>query len=176
MLIRGKNTGLDTVETESIRQSLLGRIRRRRRPALGLRMAPMIDVIFLLLTFFVLTAKFRRPEQFLSMILPRAHGQVRDISVIEPVVIRISSLASGCAIQIGPETVGANVSIASVSVEPDLAMFANTFADVLSLQKRTAADPVEIICDDDVKWDYLVKIYDVISAMGVSDITFDMSQ
>lgn len=164
------------MESESVRQSLLGRIRGHKRRGFGLRMAPMIDVIFLLLTFFVLTAKFRRPEQFLSMILPRAHGQVRDFSVIEPVVIDISSRSSGCSIRIGPETIGVNVSIDPASANEDLAVFANSFADVLVLQKRTAADPVEIICDGDVKWDYLVKIYDVVSAMGVGDITFNMSQ
>ena len=166
----------ETVETESIRQQVIGRVRGAGRLTFGLRMAPMIDVIFLLLTFFVMTAKFRPPEQFLSITLPSAAAVSEDFGVIEPLAVRISAEPSGCSVKMGPANLNAAVSIRTANVEQGLAALANSLADVLALQKRTAADPVEIICDDDVPWDHLVKIYDVLNAMGVSDITFNMNQ
>lgn len=164
------------VETESIRQQVIGRVRGAGRLTFGLRMAPMIDVIFLLLTFFVMTARFRPPEQFLSIMLPSSAAVSEDFGVIEPLAVRISAESFGCSVQMGPANLNAAVSIQTANVEQGLAALANSLADVLALQKRTAADPVEIFCDDDVPWDHLVKIYDVLNAMGVSDITFNMNQ
>ena len=47
---------------------------------------------------------------------------------------------------------------------------------VLKSQKRHVGDPVEVVCSDDVKWDYLVKIYNVLYVMGINDITFAMTE
>ena len=69
-------------EFEGIRAQVVGGLPRRRR-RFGLRMTPMIDVIFLLLTFFVLTAKFRTPEQFLPIHLAVADAAVEHFGPIE---------------------------------------------------------------------------------------------
>jgi len=146
----------------------LGRGRRR----LGLRMTPMIDVIFLLLTFFVLTARFRTPEQFLPIQLPRADAAEARFGVVEPLIINVSGEEGNCAVQIGQLR---TVRIDSARYAEGLADFANELTEVLSLQKRTADDPIEIRCDDYVRWDDLVKIYNVLQAAGISDITFQMT-
>jgi len=135
-------------------------------------MTPMIDVIFLLLTFFVLTAKFRTPEQFLAIHLPTAEAAVERFGPIEPLIISMSGAEAGWVVKIGQ--------LQSVEVEggryaDGLADFANKLADVLSLQKRTASDPVELRCSDNVRWNDLVKIYNVLQAAGISDITFQMT-
>ena len=144
----------------------------RRKRRLGLRMTPMIDVIFLLLTFFVLTAKFRTPEQFLPIQLPRADAAVERFGVIEPLIINISGEKGFCAAQIGQLR---TVRIEGARYAEGLADFANKLAEVLNLQKRTTDDPIEIHCDDYVRWDDLVKIYNVLQAAGISDITFQMT-
>jgi biopolymer transport protein ExbD len=142
------------------------------RRRLGLRMTPMIDVIFLLLTFFILTARFRTPEQFLPIHLPTAEAAVERFGVIEPLIINISGEEGDCVAQIGQLR---TVRIEGARYAEGLADFANKLTDVLSLQKRTANDPIEIHCDDYVRWDHLVKIYNVLQAARISDITFQMT-
>ena len=158
-------------ETRGILAEVVGRLPRRKR-RLGLRMTPMIDVIFLLLTFFVLTAKFRTPEQFLAIHLPTAEAAVERFGAIEPLVISISGAEVGCLVEIGGLE---SLRIEGAHYADGLVGFANKLADVLSTQKRTASDPVELHCDKDVRWDDLVKIYNVLQAVGVSDITFQMT-
>jgi biopolymer transport protein ExbD len=131
----------------------------------------MIDIIFLLLTFFILTARFRVPEQFLPISLTSA-AQARQIGVIEPLVINLSAHDSQCIIDFG----AAELAISDDTIDADLAAFVGDFVEVLRLQKRHVGDPVEIVCSDDVKWDYLVKIYNVLYAMGINDITFAMTE
>jgi biopolymer transport protein ExbD len=158
-------------EFGGIRAKVMGRFSRPRR-RLGLRMTPMIDVIFLLLTFFVLTAKFRTPEQFLAIHLPTAEAAVERFGAIEPLIISISGEEGDYLVQIG--TVRA-LRIDGADYAGGLADFANKLTDVLSLQKRTVGDPIELHCDDYVRWDDLVKIYNVLQAAGISDITFQMT-
>ena len=158
-------------EFEGIRAQVVGGLPRRRR-RFGLRMTPMIDVIFLLLTFFVLTAKFRTPEQFLPIHLAAAGAAVEHFGPIEPLIISISGAEGGCLVEIG--------GLASVQVEGEryaegLVDFAGKLRNVLSIQKRTASDPIELRCGEQVRWDELVKIYNVLQAAGISDITFQMT-
>jgi biopolymer transport protein ExbD len=51
--------------------------RRHRRDRIELNMAPMIDVVFLLLIFFMVTTTFER-EAVLKIQLPQARGQKQD--------------------------------------------------------------------------------------------------
>jgi biopolymer transport protein ExbD len=158
-------------DEETIAQEALGRLRSRRGRTFGLRMTPMIDVIFLLLTFFILTAKFRAPEQFLPLKL--LTGRSKQFGVIEPLQIHISDTQAGCSIQIaGSKT----VLIEDSAPGQGLAGFAETLTAVLNSQKRNATDPIEIICDDDIKWDHLVKIYNILYAAGADDITFGITE
>lgn len=158
-------------EFGGILAKVMGRLSGPRR-RLGLRMTPMIDVIFLLLTFFVLTAKFRTPEQFLPIQLPTAEASVARFGPIEPLVISISGEEGNCVVQIGQL---AALRIEGARYAEGLADFANKLTEVLSLQKRTAGDPIELRCDDYVRWDDLVKFYNVLQAAGISNITFQMT-
>ena len=160
-------------QSEGIRQEVVGHLRKRRRRRLGVRMTAMIDVIFLLLTFFVLTAKFRTPEEFLPIHLPTADAAVQKFGVIEPLELDISADEAGCVVRIGQ--------LETVRIEADrpaegLTAFANELTNILSRQKRTTGDPIEIRCGDKVRWDDLVKIYNVLQAMGINDITFRMTE
>ena len=143
--------------------------RKRRRRGFGFHMTAMIDVVFLLLTFFVLTARFRAPEQFLPIRLPAQQVGAERIGIIEPLRIHILGNESGCVIDIGGLE---RVTIDPEAIEEGLAAFAEGLAKVADKQKRTASDPIEIVCDDQTKWDYLVKIYNVLYGMGAGEITF----
>ncbi len=160
----------------SVRSEAGQMFKKHKRRRFNLRMTPMIDVIFLLLTFFVLTAKFRSPEQFLPILMPQAVAQTVRLEIVEPLLIDITDLGHGCDVRFGAGDKFQSVQLNPEAVEASLATFANGFRDILIRQNRTAADPVQIQCDDTVKWDVIVKIYNVLYGLGVSDITFGLNE
>ena len=144
-----------------------------RRSRFTLRMAPMIDMIFLLLIFFLVAAKWRPQEDFLPLRLPAAQAAERRIGKPEPLIIHIFATQTGCRVLIGGlET----VRIENENVEADLAVLLAKTGDCLLAQKRFADDPVEIVCGADVKWDHLAKIYNMFFGAGLTDITFAMTE
>ena len=82
-------------------------------------------------------------------------------------------MPSGCIVQIGSFDA---VEIENANIEADLAMLMEKTRDCLLAQKRFASDPVEIICDSDVKWQHLAKIYNLFYGAGMTDITFEMTE
>lgn len=61
-------------------------LRPRRRPPVDINLAPLIDVVFLLLIFFMVSTTFK-DEARLRVQLPQAQGE--DIPAQEPAMIRI---------------------------------------------------------------------------------------
>ena len=161
--------------TTSIRMLAMKRLKRKHKTHFGVNMTPMIDIIFLLLTFFVLTANFRLPEDFLSLKLPAATAATHNFAVITPYRIDISAVNAGCVIKFGSGQSQEQITIKNTTVNSDLAVFASSLSPALAMGKRTADDPVEISCADDVRWDNLVKIYNIINALGIQDVTFKLN-
>ena len=112
-------------------------------------------------------------SDFLAMKLPTGAGRMDSSVIIEPLVLTVAVAGEGCEIVIGQAE---SVMVSDAAVEDGLAQFATMFKQISADQKRHAGDPVEIKCDDDVKWDHLVKIYNVLQAMGMDDITFHMNE
>jgi len=144
----------------------------RRKRGFVLQMTPMIDVIFLLLTFFLLTANFRNPEDFLPIRLPDKKAP-QTPSIIEPLSIALTGTQKGVKVQIAETK---TVNIENTDLDQGLADFATTLKSTILSQQRRADDPVEIYCTDQVTWDHLVKIYSIINAMGIENITFNLNQ
>ena len=159
----------------SIRMLAIKRLKRKHKTHVGVCMTPMIDIIFLLLTFFVLTANFRKPEDFLSLKLPTAAAAAQNFAIVSPYQIDISAVNAGCVITFGSGKTRQQVTINDGTVNSDLATFAAGLSPALAMQKRTADDPIEISCADDVRWDNLVKIYNIINALGIQDVTFKLN-
>jgi biopolymer transport protein ExbD len=146
-----------------------------RRPGIGLRIAPMIDMIFLLLIFFLVAAKWSPQEDFLPLQLPAANaGTVVQATVKpEPLAFQITPTNTGCRVQIGASRA---IDIPSQTPEQGLALLMEQTKLCLSEQKRYASDPVEIVCAGKVKWENLARIYNVLYGMGLTDITFQMTE
>ena len=156
-----------------MRAEVLKQVFGNRRPAIGLRMAPMIDVIFLLLIFFLVAAKWRPEENFLPFQLPIAQAALSyNLAKPEPLTIHIFATETGCQVRIG--RFGA-VQINDKTVEADLVLLMETIGDCLAGQKRFASDPVEIVCDAAVKWEHMAKIYNMLFGASMTDITFRMT-
>ena len=144
----------------------------RRRP-FTLRMAPMIDMVFLLLIFFLVAAKWRPQEDFLPFQLPLAQAQEQSIGKPEPLMIHIFATEAGCQVQIGQSDA---VQIENQTIEVNLAVLMEKMKSSLLAQKRFATDPIEIICEPEVKWEHLAKIYNMFFGAGLTDITFQMTE
>ena len=133
----------------------------------------MIDMVFLLLIFFLVTAKWRPPEHFLPLKLPVAEAIEQSIGKAEPLVIRITEIPKGCMVQLGHyET----VQIKNETLESDLVALLDKLNTCLAAQKRYVSDPIEIVCAPGVKWDHIAKIYNMFYGVGLNDITFEMTE
>lgn len=145
----------------------------RRRRFFVLRMAPMIDVIFLLLIFFLVAARYRPQEDFLPLKVATAQAEEELLARPEPLIVKISPAATGCEVQIGR---CGRIGVSSQNIDADLVLLMQQIQDCLGRQKRFTSDPIEIVCGADVKWEYLAKIYNVFYGMGLTDITFAMTE
>jgi len=161
------------MEEESMQRDIFRSVFSRRKRLFALRMAPMIDMIFLLLIFFLVAAKWRPQEDFLPLRLPVAQAQERRIGQAEPLIICIFATHTGCQVQIGEF---GPVQVENENIEADLALLMEKTRDCLIAQKRFADDPIEIICGPEVKWDHLAKIYNMFFGAGLTDITFAMTE
>ena len=163
---------LETTRNEGIKRDVLGKLSGRRR-SFSLRMAPMIDMVFLLLIFFLVAAKWRPQEDFLPFQLPLAQAQEQRIGKPEPLIIHISATQAGCQVQIGQSDA---VQIENQTIEANLAVLMEKMESSLLAQKRFATDPIEIVCEPEVKWEHLTKIYNTFFGAGLTDITFQMTE
>ncbi|HUS74166.1 MAG TPA: biopolymer transporter ExbD [Sedimentisphaerales bacterium] len=161
------------MKNHSMESGILARLNNSQRHRFSLRMAPMIDMIFLLLIFFFVAAKWRPAEDFLPFQLSAAHARNISIGKPEPLIIHISSTQTGCKVQIGELH---TVRIENENIEANLAVLIETMNKCLLAQKRFAADPIEIVCAPEVKWDHLAKIYNMFFGAGLTDITFRMTE
>ncbi len=163
----------ETTRNKSIRSTILGQLRVNGQKRSNLRMAPMIDMIFLLLIFFLVAGKWRPEEDILPFQLPAAQTDSQRVGVPEALVIHIFPTESGCQVQIGQFY---TVEIEDSTTEANLAVLMEKMKDVMAAQKRFVSDPIEIACDAKVKWEHLTKIYNMFFGAGLRDITFRMTE
>ncbi len=161
------------MEGDRLNRTNLRRLFERGRKPVALRMAPMIDVIFLLLLFFLVAARWRPDEKFLPFQLPVASAGQVIVGKAEPLVIRISDRPQGCAVQIADLEA---IEIKEGTVEADLAGMMERLRECMQSQKRYTSDPLEMVVGADVKWDYLAKVYNLFYGAGLTDITFAMTE
>lgn len=156
-----------------MQKGILNGVLSGRRNSFTLRMAPMIDMVFLLLIFFLVAAKWRPEENFLPFQLPAAQAQGHRLARPEPLRVHITAMQTGCQVQIGRLY---TVRLEEQTIEKNLVELAERMRDCLAEQKRYVCDPVEIVCEPSVKWEQLAKIYDMFFGAGLTDITFMMTE
>ncbi len=133
-----------------------------------LRMAPMIDVVFLLLIFFLLTANFRSQEGFLPAELPQQVTRAAQMEQV-PLELWLESQADGrCEIQIGLHE---RFVVSDFGVE-----FSDRLKSVLAAQGRSVHDPIKFMPSGATSWDHVVKAYDVLWELGMEQIVFVLAK
>lgn len=143
--------------------------RRRRqsaqRTSIGINLAPMIDVTFLLLIFFLVTTTFERAEGLLTSNLPDVAGTQAVPLPISPLVVRLAPT--------GPRHEDYTISIDSFENVPQrfraLPEFLRRIQDQPGFDKQT---PVVIVADQDVRWDHLVGCWNAALRAGCERIAF----
>ena len=135
-----------------------------------LRMTPMIDVIFLLLIFFMITARFAPVEQMLPIKLPAPPKDGKTLKAIEPLVINLNQTGNELILEMAGNTI-------HIIDEPkEYVQIAELLQNIYQKQKRITQDPVELTCNNKVEWNYLAKIYNLLYGMGISNITFPLPE
>ena len=160
-------------EKSSLRNPILARFAIRGKRKISLQVVPMVDIIFLLLIFFLMAGQWRDEENFLPFKLPVATAGLSSVGRPEPMVLQISKTQDGCSVQPGQ---GQIIEIRDKQVEEDLACLINEIKNCMQQQKRFASDPIQIVCDGKVRWEQVVKIYNLLYGAGASDITFTMTE
>ena len=80
---------------------------------------------------------------------------------------------TGCRVRIGELY---TVKIEHETIESNLASLMEKIKDCMLRQKRFVSDPIEIACGPEVKAEYWIKIWNVFEGLGLSDITFQMTE
>jgi len=144
--------------------------RRRGRVRMQLSIVPLIDVVFLLLVFFLLTASFRPQEGFLPTRLPQ-QSSTAEPSELEPVPIQVVTMPNGdCQVQIGslkPVLISAEASAEGFSLVKDT-MYNYIFVQ----QGRTTENPIKLIPTVQTKWDHVVKTYHCLWQLSLTKVIF----
>jgi len=157
------------MDRSGFHQTVLAGFQRHRRISMGLRMTPMIDVIFLLLTFFVLTAKFQDPEQLLPVFVGHTSPQTTAANDI-PLAVYVRTDTDGYRLSVS------NLPPIILADETPNAALLTLAEHIRQTLEATGPAPIEVYYDDAVSWDVVVKVYDVLYALGSENITFRIDE
>lgn len=133
--------------------------------AIGVNLAPMIDMSFLLLIFFLVTTTFERAEGILASDLPEM-GAVPAVPLpVSPIVIRLA--------QTGPGHDDFTITIDRFQEVPQ---GFDTLPEYLrQIQQQPGFDgqtPVVIVSEHNVRWDHVVGCWNAALRAGCERIAF----
>ena len=140
---------------------------RHKKKGISLGTTAMIDIIFLLLIFFLVAAKWPSQEKFLPFDMPTI-SQRQAIRPTDPFNIYITQPAD-CLVQISPSI---TITIKDGDKTASILSLMSKINQTLRRQQRLVSDPVKLACNKDVTWDNLAQIYNNLCKAGFTDITF----
>ncbi len=142
------------------------RMRRRKLPlAMALNLAPMIDITFLLLIFFLVTTTFKRAEGVLAAKMPEDSGVSGPALPISPIIVRIRQPEPSS----GHYVIQIDNAVRQPLTFDELAQFLVNFQANPGFDRQT---PVVIYPEVDVKWDYVVNGWNAAVRAQCANITF----
>lgn len=147
-----------------------GRTRRRRtareRTVVALNLAPMVDIVFLLLIFFITTTTFKRAEGLLLSQLPKQGSLGTEIALpITPIVVHLTHATDGpldYAIRI-------DSFVNAPTTFNELAAFLKDIQGNPGFGKDT---PVVIRIQPDIEWDHVVSCWNAAVRAEFDQISF----
>ncbi len=128
-----------------------------------LQIAPLIDVVFLLLIYFMVSARLKRPEADLSLALPGSVAQVTQMEMPDEQIIEV--LANGSIVLNNKAYVSPEKS--------DLAGLEYTllrYSQAAKLSKTKAM--ITIAAEDDAVHERVVDVLNACAGAGIKNVTF----
>ena len=122
--------------------------RRQRRESLSMDLTPLIDMVFLLLVFFLVTSTFKKDELALLLRLPKAEEGTGNEKKVENLTIELSS-----------DQVAVNGKKSSIEELP--AVFEKAAKETL----------INLRVDGEVKYTRLVKVLDLLQANKLENVS-----
>ena len=120
---------------------------RVKKPKLSIDLAPLIDVVFQLLVFFMLTSTFASPA--IKMVLPKATS--RDMSSQQNIVVSIDQ----------------NRNLYINDQKTTIDSFQSDLRKILTMQSKNS---IHIRGDQDMPYKYFVQIMDLARRAGATQI------
>jgi biopolymer transport protein ExbD len=140
------------------------RRRKREQPAVDMQMGPMIDMVFLLLVFFMVSAKPIKPEADVSLGLPGMAEQEEAVEL--PDEQRILIRANG--------EVALNEQTLAAAGDVRMERFAETLGRLVRSAEAAGAELlVTLSPEDEAKHQRLVDVLNACATAGATNVTFD---
>ena len=146
-------------------------IRKPKQGAIGLNLTSMIDVVFLLLIYFLVATEFQTSEAAFPMDLPdRSHGHILMIDD-EPIVIVIESYGSTSQdLQLHVKEPWGPVR----SIEALQLFLHSNLSDGFGTQGLFTDDhPIRLIPTKTTRWDHVLTVYNTVVEMEYTNIILD---
>jgi len=132
---------------------------------MSLNLAPMIDMTFLMLIFFIVTTTFKQAEGIFTSRLPRTAGAPVAPLPISPIIVRLTQpdpASSICRIRID------NFTRAPQTFDE----LAQVLVDIQGNPGFDRQTPVVILPTADVAWDHVVNCWNAAVRAQCQNITF----
>lgn len=118
-----------------------------------MQLAPMIDIVFLLLTFFIVTWQYTRSETELSVKVPTAEEGVQKNRARGEIIINV--LTDG-----------------TIRIEGNSVNFTQLREKLTAISKQYKNQPVRIRGDGGVSYQRIVEVIDTCQKSGIWNISF----
>jgi biopolymer transport protein ExbD len=125
----------------------------RQPPVIGIQLAPMIDILLLLLCFFIISWQFSQSETELNVAVPTAQEGAEPERMRGEIIINV--LAEGL------------IRVEGVTVDRQ-----QLFEKLSKIAKQYESQPVRIRGDGDVPYQRIVEVIDTCQKAGIWNISF----
>jgi len=143
----------------------------RERARISLSITPMIDVVFQLLIYFLLTAGIVSKERNLRAELPPEHSASTSDDPftldVEPLVIRVQSTSNGAEI-----TLPSGLADARDASELERVLRDARFDETQSRGIFPSDHPIRIAADPTARWEDVVGVFNAVIAAGYRSVAF----
>jgi len=136
-----------------------------------LQIAPLIDVVFLLLIYFMVSSSLKRSEADLSLTLPGAVQQTQEIQMPDEQIIEV--LAGGKAGAVGSILLNGR----EYKSDEDLLALEHTLGRYrqASLLAKTKA-MITIAAEDDSVHERVIDVLNACAGAGIKNVTFGSTE
>ena len=138
--------------------------RKKEQPFVDMQMGPMIDMVFLLLVFFMVSAKPIKPEADVSLGLPGMAEQDEPVELPDEqrILVRVNG------------EVALNEQVLATGADRKLEKFAETLARLVQSAKSAKSELlVTLSPEDEAKHQRLVDVLNACAVAGATNVTFD---